>query len=736
MSGTQDINPKTKEQLADIRQKIAKYSHCLELDHDNIIGYRRDGTLNIVYKNERKHDWLDDLYRTSKCRDVVKFIKYHTNALYITKDGSVMWIIEPKNYSVNYDIECKVASWKGIKDIQAHDYQVAFIIGLKNDGTVESAGTNDHGQCNTNSWRDIIQIAIGKGTWSDYKAEKYTPVEYGHTIGLKKDGTVVATGANFYGQCNVENWKSVIFIATNERHTVGLRADGTVVATGETYSGACDVEDWSDIVSIKITQDSTLGLKSDGTMLVCGRLSGRPSKYMMEQDSTYQPYERYIEKGEFITSCRDVVAFDIEQMCSSQIICLQSNGTVITSASIDHKEDIQNYQTNDWKDIVAVFAGAYRLIGLKSDGTVATAWPPDPDLDACKNWKDIGPIDDDLSKQKDQADKDTYKQKKTLLKEILKENAKYQGCISTSFCGDGRNIVYIHAVGLRKDGTVVAVGNNEVGQCNTQNWEGVIRIANSGMQTFGLKYDGTVLSIGNNQRGQCNVTGWKDIIAISAGVEHTVGLKKDGTVLAVGSNDCGQCNTQSWKGIVAVSAGGLHTVGLQADGRVVSAGMNMNGQCDTGKWDDVVAISAGMIHTVGLRADGKILVTGTSTGEFVDPLWNDMIIDIVGGATFTVGLKQNGTILVEEHKKVYEFNDGKWQDIVALAAYQQILGLKKDGSVVAYGQNKQGEMAAEKWTNIGQPPDQQIWKWQGLCQQCGGEIGGFIFKKCKSCGKK
>jgi alpha-tubulin suppressor-like RCC1 family protein len=31
-----------------------------------------------------------------------------------------------------------------------------------------------------------------------------------HTIGLKSSGTVLATGSNNYGQCNVSGWADII----------------------------------------------------------------------------------------------------------------------------------------------------------------------------------------------------------------------------------------------------------------------------------------------------------------------------------------------------------------------------------------------------------------------------------------------------------------------------------------------------------------------------------------------
>ena len=48
----------------------------------------------------------------------------------------------------------------------------------------------------------------------------------------------------------------------------------------------------------------------------------------------------------------------------------------------------------------------------------------------------------------------------------------------------------------------------------------------------GLKKDGTVVAVGDNEHGQCNVQDWKDIVAVYARDEETIGLKKDGTVIS------------------------------------------------------------------------------------------------------------------------------------------------------------------------------------------------------------
>ena len=56
---------------------------------------------------------------------------------------------------------------------------------------------------------------------------------------------------------------------------------------------------------------------------------------------------------------------------------------------------------------------------------------------------------------------------------------------------------------------------------------------------MGLKSDGTMVAVGWNGLGQCDVSGWTDIIQIAAGGIHTVGLKSDGTVVTTGGTTTG-----------------------------------------------------------------------------------------------------------------------------------------------------------------------------------------------------
>ena len=64
--------------------------------------------------------------------------------------------------------------------------------------------------------------------------------------------------------------------------------------------------------------------------------------------------------------------------------------------------------------------------------------------------------------------------------------------------------------------------------------------------SLGLKSNGTVVSIGRNNGGRCDTSKWKNIIAISAN-KHSLGLKEDGTIVAAGYNDRHQCDISNVK---------------------------------------------------------------------------------------------------------------------------------------------------------------------------------------------
>ena len=365
------------------------------------------------------------------------------------------------------------------------------------------------------------------------------------------------------------------------------------------------------------------------------------------------------------------------------------------------------------------------------------------------------------------------KREKPERERLTKEKAaKYKGSVVAGNCC---------TFGLKADGTVVAAGSNEYGECNVVGWRGIVAVATGGEHTVGLKADGTVVTVGNNEMGRCIVGGWRDITAVAAGKYHTAGLKADGTVVAVGGHGHGEANVRGWRDIAEVIAGKAHTVGLKKDGTVVAVGDNSACQCNVSTWRDIAAVAAGSSHTVGLKADGTVVaVGGNLSGKCNVSGWRD-IAAVAAGEEHTVGLKKDGTVVAVGDNQKGQCNVSGWRDIAAVAAgSSHTVGLKADGTVVAVGDNGRGQCNVRGWRDIGPASEEQAkeliegmereklekkeleaarkaqaekeareaeakrkakaaqaarWQARGLCTYCGGKLALFT-RKCKDCGRK
>lgn len=316
-------------------------------------------------------------------------------------------------------------------------------------------------------------------------------------------------------------------------------------------------------------------------------------------------------------------------------------------------------------------------------------------------------------------------------------------------------------IGLKSNGTVVAVGDNDAKQLNLSNWSNIRAVSAGPWRAVGLKYDGTVIAAGNNDEGECNVNHWQNVVSISAGDDFTVGLKSNGTVVTCGSNLFGQRNVNKWINIVDISAGVYHTVGLKSDGTVIAVGNNSHGQCNVSSWTDIVSISAGDDHTVALKSDGTVVAVGSNYyNECNVSNWRD-IVSISAGNWHTVGLKSDGSVvstMIKCHWNNGQCNVSNWKDIIAVFASDfYTLGLKSNGTVVAVGKNVFGACNIEDWKlfsdmdNIEEEQTferkklieekkrmaekQAEYRSKNLCQYCGGTFKGFFKEKCSVCNK-
>ena len=218
-------------------------------------------------------------------------------------------------------------------------------VGLRTDGTVVATGMNIHGQCNVSDWTDIVAVSAGAG----------------HTVGLKADGTVVTTDQNVYSWFNLSNWTDIVAVSTSGYHMVGLKSDGTVVATGYNEYGQCNVSNWKDIVTIDADGWHTVGLKSDGTVVATGSN----------------------EFGQSVVSdWKDIVMVSAGE---GDTVGLRSDGTVVATGW--NHAGLRN--VTNWTDIVAIVAGYWHTVGIKSDGTMVAVGENADSYRNISSWKDI-----------------------------------------------------------------------------------------------------------------------------------------------------------------------------------------------------------------------------------------------------------------------------------------------------------------------------------------------------------
>lgn len=240
----------------------------------------------------------------------------------------------------------------------------------------------------------------------------------------------------------------------------------------------------------------------------------------------------------------------------TMVVGLNEDGTVELEGHKDKYDikgkDIWNVEISDWGNIIQVSSGQQHIVGLKDDGTVVSAGL----VQGTEDWKDIKMIasgwEHIVGLDLNGVIYISGNVSDMLKEEIEKSKGDWKDIISIDTGGGNSSNVYGkgHVVGLRKDGTVIAVGDNDYGQCAVygEEWTDIVAISAGDFHTVGLKSDGTVVATKipsdapvpkdeiDMYRTACNVYGekWEDIVAISAGYGTTLGLNKDGEIVAAG----------------------------------------------------------------------------------------------------------------------------------------------------------------------------------------------------------
>ena len=290
---------------------------------------------------------------------------------------------------------------------------------------------------------------------------------------------------------------------------------------GTTTDGGEKVAFDAQINHIQANACYTYGLKADGTLIASSEpfIDGDNVVKTLPECLTWTGVQNFSSGSEAVAAV------------------LEDGSVVMCGGLVDEMQNCDFDAVSGWKDVVQVAMGKRDIVALKSDGSVEIA-----------------------------------------------------GMLQTKDIGDNTGFVQVEAecepMGVKADGSVVIWNwswDDSVEEA--AQWTDIKSISSCWNHIVGLKSDGTVVACGNNDFGQCDVGEWTDIVAVSAGMDFTLGLKSDGTVVVCGQSDAGACDVENWSDVVEIDAGYYHSAGICSDGSVLTAGANYQGQCNTDEWD-------------------------------------------------------------------------------------------------------------------------------------------------------
>ena len=289
----------------------------------------------------------------------------------VTNDGSVLSPSSPSSLG-GYMMTTQTKDVVNWEDIVSVSVGTLHTLGLKKDGTVVCTNfiipdkvLPDY----EDSSSDKGQLNVSH--WRNIVA---VAAGYQHSVGLCDDGTVVAVGDNSFGQCEVSDWKDIIQIAAGRKHTVGLKRDGTVVSTkvpaSEGDDGQCNTDTWTDIAYIATGSFTTIGVRKDGTVVAAG------ANALGQCD---------------VATWTEIVAVAAGEY---QTLGLREDGTVISTQirfplSTSFYPDYGQANTSHWTEIVAIAVTNQQAFGLKRDGTLVYSGLNTTEVNESKNWSNI-----------------------------------------------------------------------------------------------------------------------------------------------------------------------------------------------------------------------------------------------------------------------------------------------------------------------------------------------------------
>jgi hypothetical protein len=190
-----------------------------------------------------------------------------------------------------------------------------------------------------------------------------------------------------------------------------------------------------------------------------------------------------------------------------------------------------------------------------------------------------------------------------------------------------------------------------------------------------------------------------DPVAVSAWSGHALVLQADGGVVAWGRNDYGQADVpDSLPPAVAIAALDAGSLAIHADGSATGWGRDFYCGAGTGSLDvpsgvDITEVSGGNAHWLYRKTDGTVAGRGCNfNGQWNVPASAQPPVDFEANESWSCVLAPDGTINAFGYGGFGRLNTPGGNDFIDIACGSYSgLGLRSDGTIVAWGDNSSGQ---------------------------------------------
>lgn len=316
-----------------------------------------------------------------------------------------------------------------------------------------------------------------------------------------------------------------------------------------------------------------------------------------------------------------------------------------------------------------------------------------------------------------------------------------------------------HALFLKTDGSLWAIGNNYFGQLGNgstshqtaapvrigseNNWMDIVAGSH---YSFGIKTDNSFFAWGRNHHAQfgngenkntikaiSDTTFWEEMSSsVSSYNGHTLAIQNDGTLWAWGSNNDGQLGNGSTYTHQSLPL----KVGNANNWAKVTNGFHFS----------IAITESGTLWGFGRNSRRQLGLAGSTSNRTtpvqinIDSNW----VDISAGSEFVIALKNNGTLWAWGYNYDGQLGNGTTNTIdtptqigidtnwISISTgYNHSMGLKSDSTLWTWGSNQHGQLGrtgstsiptqvgADKWVyiaagglhSLGIKSDSTLWAW-------------------------